>query len=63
MADGLTLKYFVLNPSSRDSLHALASRMAMRAYADAIRDENAALSVELREWADRETRTSQEPNQ
>jgi hypothetical protein len=51
---GLQMKYFVLKPHGHDE-YAKASRAAMRAYANHIRDENPELCVELREWADRET--------
>jgi hypothetical protein len=51
---GLMMKYFVLKPSGNDG-YAKASRAAMRAYANNIREENPELCNELREWADRET--------
>lgn len=51
--DGLLMKYFVLKPAGNDR-YAAASRRAMRAYADFIREENVVLSDELRDWAGRE---------
>ena len=51
---GLIMKYFVLKPSGSDA-YAVASRKAMRAYANAIRAENPELSSELWEWCARET--------
>lgn len=53
MSNGLEMKYFVLKPAGNDK-YAAASRKAMRAYADFIRDENPVLSDELRDWAGRE---------
>jgi hypothetical protein len=49
--DGLLMKYFVLKPKGND-IFAKASRMAMRKYAEVIKDENPQFSAELREWAD-----------
>lgn len=45
----LEMKYFVLKPSG-DSLHAKASRRAMREYADTIRDEDAEFADQLHKW-------------
>lgn len=46
---GLEKKYFVLNPNKRDA-YGKASRAAMRAYADAIEEENHALFSDLTVW-------------
>ena len=51
---GLVMKYFVLKPHGSHA-YAKASRMAMRAYAKAIRETNPSLCEELRDWADSET--------
>lgn len=51
--DGLLMKYFVLKPHG-DDRYALASRVAMRAYARIIAQENPALAADLHEWAGRE---------
>lgn len=54
---GLEMKYFVLNPRSkrwRDPF-AAASRRAMRAYADLIKNTDAELADALNEWANKET--------
>jgi hypothetical protein len=51
---GLQMKYFVLKPHGDDA-YAKASRVAMRAYANQIREENKELCDELRAWADKET--------
>ena len=48
--NGLKRKYFVLEPKG-DDLHAIASRDAMRAYANAIKIENPLLAEELMTWA------------
>ncbi len=48
--DRLMLKYFVLKPAG-DGIHAQASRKALRAYANVIRNDDVELSDELREWA------------
>jgi len=49
----LKMKYFVLNPKSKclDDKYALASRVAMRAYAEAIRGTNQKLATQLNTWA------------
>ena len=53
---GLEMKYFVLKPKSKTvcDLYAKASRIALEAYAKAIRDFNPKLSFELSNWANRE---------
>lgn len=51
--DGLLMKYFVLKPSGRD-WYAMASRTAMRAYAQFISEHNVSLANDLIEWAQRE---------
>lgn len=56
---GLVMKYFVLKPKG-DDVYASASRGAMRQYAKLIQLENPELSVQLREWADRETNAAAE---
>lgn len=53
--NGLLMKYFVLKPKG-SSLHALASREAMRVYADAIEINEPLLAKEVREWVTREAR-------
>ena len=50
---GLIMKYFVLKPRG-SSPHSLASRNALRAYAQSIRSENAELADDLQNWADTE---------
>jgi hypothetical protein len=50
---GLLMKYFVLKPEGADR-YAAASRRAMRAYAEHIREENPELANQLRDWADTE---------
>lgn len=52
--NGLIMKYFVLKPKGTDH-YAIASRVAMRAYAAHIKIINPTLCKELRDWADRET--------
>lgn len=47
---GLEMRYFVLSPASGDSLHAQASRNAIRAYATLMRPHNRQLAVELLGW-------------
>ena len=51
---GLEMRYFVLKPRGKDA-YAHASRRAMKAYADAIWDENNQLSIGLEEWVLNET--------
>ena len=51
---GLQMKYFVLKPRGDDQ-YAKASRVAMRAYAVSIRQENPELANSLVKWADSET--------
>jgi len=52
----LEMKYFVLKPRSKnvDDLHAHASRMAMRAYADAIESYNENFAQDIRAWVESE---------
>jgi len=50
---GLIMKYFVLKPQGAD-IYAAASRIAMRAYAAHISEENSELRDNLLEWADHE---------
>ncbi len=50
---GLIMKYFVLKPQGAD-VYAAASRVAMRAYATHIANENRELCDNLLEWVDRE---------
>jgi len=47
---GLTLKYFVLNPTSSDPAFRKASRDALRAFASTIMDSNEALADDLYTW-------------
>ena len=50
---GLHLKYFVLKPHG-DDVYAKASRDAMLAYAETIKDDNQLLADDLREWVRKE---------
>ena len=50
---GLIMKYFVLKPKGNHQ-YAKASRVAMKAYADEIANENQHLASELKAWADAE---------
>jgi len=50
--DGLMMKYFVLKPMG-SSPYSLASREAMRTYADNIEPYNSALAQDLRDWIQR----------
>ena len=50
---GLEMKYFVLQPNGKDA-YAIASREAMRRYAEEIAADNPALSDVLLDWANRE---------
>lgn len=59
---GLYMKYFVLKPRG-DSTHAIASRCAMRAYAQFIEGEDPDLAKALYAWVTNEVvecRTSEE---
>ncbi len=49
--NGLQMKYFVLNPTKDDD-YGQASRIALRAYARAIKEENPELSNGLKSWVD-----------
>jgi hypothetical protein len=55
---GLEMKYFVLKPQSKKPTdpYALASRIAMKAYANEIKNENPELASSLRKWAILETK-------
>lgn len=46
----LELKYFVLNPTSDEEMHAIASRLAMRTYAHAIEKFDPELACDLFNW-------------
>lgn len=50
LIQGLKCKYFVLNPSSSDDVHAQASRSAILQYAHYMADVNPVLSEELCQW-------------
>lgn len=52
----LEMKYFVLKPRPKDGkdFYALASRAAMRAYAEAIYPVDKELTKQLIEWVERE---------
>ena len=50
---GLKLKYFVVKPEGR-SVYAVASRQAIRAYADEIEKHDPKFAKDLREWAQKE---------
>ena len=52
MKEGLLLKYFVLKPKG-GCPYGEASRMAMLAYAKAIKKENPQLAKDLKEWVQR----------
>jgi len=51
---GLQMKYFVLKPSGNDA-YALASRVAMRAYALSIKNKDSKLAEDIYLWAERES--------
>lgn len=55
--NALMLKYFVLKPRGMD-WHAHASRMALVAYAQAIKGHEPELSQELLDWVAKETTDS-----
>lgn len=59
--DGLVMKYFILKPKAKDraDVYALASRMAMLAYAGAVQSENPQLAKELVGWVTREEEKTQ----
>jgi hypothetical protein len=59
--EGLKMKYFVLNPHSKNELdiYAEASRKAMRAYARHIKIENEELANDLIKWADAESKVNE----
>lgn len=50
---GLEMRYFVLKPSGTDA-YAAASREAMKAYAECIRNLNPQFSSDLLAWAEKE---------
>ncbi len=52
---GLYHKYFVLKPEGTDE-HAIASRVAMLAYAEDIEKMDSKLSTDIRAWVARESR-------
>ncbi len=49
MIEGLTMKYFVLNPH-KNNAHGEASRTAIYEYANSIQKENPNLASDLRAW-------------
>jgi hypothetical protein len=49
----LQMKYFVLKPAGND-LFALASRRAMRVYAETVAKEHPDFANQIREWVNRE---------
>lgn len=53
----LEMKYFILKPKSKSpgDPYAAASRKAMRVYANMIAKEDIELSVDLKEWANKES--------
>lgn len=57
---GLELKYFVLKPKSKmtGDPYAIASRQAIRTYADSIESENSELAFDLRRWANKEDKAA-----
>jgi len=52
----LEMKYFILKPRAKrkDDPFAIASRQAMIAYADSIKEHDPALALELNQWAIKE---------
>ncbi len=46
---GLSLKYFVLNPYKKTP-YGVASRVALKAYADEVRAEDPRLASDIEEW-------------
>lgn len=48
--EGLFMKYFVLSPTSRDPVHAKASRQAIREYATWIFNHDEDLADSLMKW-------------
>jgi hypothetical protein len=51
----MQLKYFVLNPSSSDEVHGLASRAALQAYATVMAEHgNVGMAQQCRAWAHHE---------
>ena len=48
---GLKMRYFVLNPT-KNNPYGLASRMAIREYAEQIAKANPVLSKDLNDWMD-----------
>lgn len=56
--NGLIVKYFVLKPKGK-SPYAKASRAAMRAYANSIKQENPKLWLELHQWVDDEVQANE----
>ena len=49
----LRMKYFILNPEGTDS-YANASREALVAYAESIKNHDPALAKDIWEWVDQE---------
>ena len=49
----LEMKYFVLKPRGK-TIHAEASRLAMKAYAMVIQDIDPQFALDLRAWAQKE---------
>lgn len=52
--EGLLMKYFVLKPAGGD-IYALASREAMRAYANVVGVDNPQFADEIRAWVAKAT--------
>jgi len=52
----LEMKYFVVKPGSKKpgDPHAIASRAALRAYADEIRRHDSLMALSLEQWAEKE---------
>lgn len=46
---GMYLKHFVLSPTKNDA-YGVASRVAMIAYAEAVKEENPGLAYDLKMW-------------
>ena len=57
---GLTMKYFVLNPTKQDA-YGMVSREALEAYANSIRSINSELAEDIRLWLARLRAFSEKP--
>lgn len=50
VSEGLVMKYFVLNPTSKKTPYARASRQAIVTYANSIKKHDPLLSQHLLDW-------------